>query len=58
MICRLTKKIIEKIIEFKKEHNRFLFHEILFPSLCIKYNLLLDKININKYIIYVKDRIY
>jgi hypothetical protein len=32
--CRLSKRLILKILEFQIKHNTFLFHEVLFATLC------------------------
>jgi hypothetical protein len=38
-ICRLSCKLINLILEFRKKNNRFLFLEILFISVAIKNNM-------------------
>ena len=55
MVCRLSKKIVNIILEFKELNNSFIFHEILFASLCEKYNLLKYKISVEKKYIKVKE---
>ena len=32
-IVRLSNRIVNKILDFRKKHNKFIFHEILFASL-------------------------
>lgn len=43
-ICRLSNKLIEQIFYFRVDKNRFFFHEILFPSLCVDKGLNMDNI--------------
>jgi hypothetical protein len=38
-ICRLSSKLINFILEFRKKNNRFVFLEILFISVAIKNNM-------------------
>jgi hypothetical protein len=38
-LCRLSKVLVEKIIQYKKNNGKFNFHEILIASLCLEYNL-------------------
>lgn len=38
-ICRLSSKLIKNILSYRKNNNRFNFHEILFASLCLENNL-------------------
>jgi hypothetical protein len=38
-ICRLSKGLIEKIFQYRDAINKFNFHEIIFASLCVQYNL-------------------
>jgi len=53
-LCRLSKTLIEKILYYRKHHNIFNFHEILFASLCLEYNLshmnYIENSILNKYI--------
>jgi hypothetical protein len=37
--CRLSSRLINKILDYKNIHNQFNFHEILFASLCLEYDL-------------------
>lgn len=37
-LCRLSSKLITKIIEYKNYHGTFEFHEILIASLCLENN--------------------
>ena len=37
-LCRLSNRLVQKILDFQEQHNTFVFHEILFPSLAIKNN--------------------
>jgi hypothetical protein len=46
-ICRLSKNLVEKILQYRDTINKFNFHEIIFASLCIQYNL--------TYLEYIKD---
>jgi len=48
-LCRLSKRLIEKILLYKEQHKFFNFHEILFASLCLEYNL--------SYINYIENNI-
>lgn len=48
-LCRLSNKLISKILDYKNTHNTFNFHEILFASLCLENNL--------SYINYIDDPI-
>lgn len=32
-VCRLSASLVEKILEYRSQHGRFVFHELLFPSL-------------------------
>ena len=36
--CRISKRLVYKILEFKLKYRNFIFHEILFPSLCKENN--------------------
>lgn len=45
MFSRLSNKLIKKINDFQIKYRRLLFHELLFPSLCSKYQLTYNKIN-------------
>ncbi len=38
-ICRISKKLIIKILMWKAQHGKFMFHEILFASLCKDHDL-------------------
>jgi hypothetical protein len=38
-LCRLSKILVEKIIQYQRNNGRFNFHEILIASLCLEYNL-------------------
>jgi hypothetical protein len=38
-ICRLSIKLINLILDFRKKYQQFCFHETLFASLCIENNL-------------------
>lgn len=53
-ICRLSSSLILHILEYKKAHSRFDFHEILFVSLCKEFNLqhieYINEDSLNKYI--------
>ena len=46
-LCRISKRLIETIIEYKENNGKFEFHEILFSSLCLENNL--------SYINYIKN---
>jgi hypothetical protein len=48
-LCRLSKTLVEKIIQYRTYNNKFNFHEILIASLCLEYNL--------SYINYIEDEI-
>lgn len=37
-LCRLSSKLVKKIIEYKNNYQKFYFHEILIASLCLEYN--------------------
>lgn len=37
--CRLSSKMINKILEFNNNNKKFIFHEILFYSICLENNL-------------------
>lgn len=36
-ICRIKGHVIEKILQFQKEHGHFIFHELLFANLAESY---------------------
>jgi hypothetical protein len=38
-LCRLSRRLIELILNFRKQNNGFYFHEILFSSLVVKNKL-------------------
>lgn len=38
-ICRLSDNLIEKIFQYRDTINKFNFHEVIFASLCVQYNL-------------------
>lgn len=46
-LCRLSRVLINKIIEYKLLNNKFNFHEILIPSMCLEHEL--------SYINYIED---
>lgn len=47
--CRLSKRLIKNILEYRQTHNRFMFHEILFSSLVADLNMrYLDIANIEE----------
>jgi hypothetical protein len=48
-LCRLSNRLINKILDYKNTHNKFNFHEILFASLCLENNL--------SYVNYIDDPI-
>lgn len=37
-ICRISNRLIKKIVQYQKKYQKFSFHEILFISLCIENN--------------------
>jgi hypothetical protein len=47
-VCRLSSKLIDLILKFRKKNSGFIFHEILFSSIAIKKNM--------KYIDYSLDK--
>ena len=51
--CRISLRLIEKILEFKFKYRNFIFHELLFASLCKENNFsfldLLENEKTNKY---------
>lgn len=47
-LCRISNRLIEKIIEYKNRNQNFNFHEILIASLCLENNL--------SYINYIENR--
>jgi hypothetical protein len=47
--CRLSNRLINKILDYKNTHNQFNFHEILFASLCLENDL--------SYINYIENNI-
>lgn len=53
-LCKISNKLLSIILNFKNEYGKFYFHEILFASLCINYNLKYHDYNyypdISKYI--------
>jgi len=52
-LCRLSKNLIKDILVYREKHKKFIFHEILFPCLCVdlemKY-LDMDKIKEKEFI--------
>ena len=38
-ICRLSKELVKKILLFQSDHNKFMFQEALFASVCVNSNL-------------------
>lgn len=38
-LCRLSKNLIQIILDYRMKHNTFQFHEILIPSLCLENEL-------------------
>ena len=59
--CRISKRLIDKILEFKFKYRNFIFHELLFTSLCKENNFsfldLIENEKTKKYFgIYQVDR--
>jgi hypothetical protein len=52
VLCRISKKLLETILDFQEENKKLLFHEILFISLVKKFNLTLKEITLPKAILY------
>ena len=46
-LCRLSKKLVKKIIQYRDNNQKFNFHEVLIASLCLEYDL--------TYINYIED---
>lgn len=53
-LCRLSKQIVQKILDYRKEKQKFNFHEIIFASICLENNFTylnyIENNDINKYI--------
>lgn len=53
-ICRLSSRMISKILEYRQNQNKFNFHEIIIPSLCLdnflSYKNYIDEPILNEYI--------
>ncbi len=52
VLCRISNNLIKTILDFHEEHNKLIFHEILFISLVKKYGLTMKEINLPKAILF------
>jgi hypothetical protein len=39
-LCFLSKRMVDAVLEFRRKHKVFNFHEVLFPSLCLDNNFI------------------
>lgn len=44
-LCRLSKNIVKKILEFRTANNRFIFHELLFSCIAVENEMTILDIN-------------
>jgi hypothetical protein len=44
-LCRLSSRLINKILEFRNSYNKFYFHEIMFSSLCVENDFTMTNLN-------------
>lgn len=47
-ICRLSETLVNKVLEFRKKNEKFIFHEILFSSIAHENFLKTDNMDINE----------
>ncbi len=38
-LCRLSSRLIRKALDFRAQHGRFTFHEVLFPSVALEHSM-------------------
>jgi len=52
VFCRISSKLLDRILEFNMNNNTLIFHEVLLISLCYRYNMKISNFRENTVVLY------